>query len=423
MAREEKLPPGVYRRKDSKFLWIHYGYRGRDYRESAETNSPKKAASLRDLKKAQLRMGKFVEPSARRIMLSELYADVIEDYRINHYTSIDDLEDRWVKHLQPFFGHMAAGEVTTDLCKRYIVRRQEAGIADSTINRTLAALKRMFHLATECTPPKVQFVPHIPMLKENNVRTGFVETEARMRLEQACSRIGRWMLAMFEVGCTYGWRHGSLLKMRVKQVDPHANVVRLEPGTTKNKKGLEVTMPRRVRELLLECIKGKSPEDCLFTRQNGKPVRDFRRSWEKACAEAGMPGLHFHDLRRTAARNMRRGHVSEKVAMEVGGWKTTSVFHRYAIVDNQDIAHAMDMLEKSQDQQRQDLEEALAAKGGQVRDVRPSSPPVSSRKETKSISSGNSPVTSRIRHVRDLGDISGRLHRGTKKASKAHIHK
>src|SRR5271167_3339700 len=96
MAREEKLPPGVYRRKDSKFLWIHYGYRGRDYRESAETNSPKKASSLRDLKKAQLRMGKFVEPSARRIMLSELYADVIEDYRINHYTSIDDLEDRWI---------------------------------------------------------------------------------------------------------------------------------------------------------------------------------------------------------------------------------------------------------------------------------------------------------------------------------------
>ena len=87
--------------------------------------------------------------------------------------------------------------MTTDLCKRYIAWRQKAGVADSTINRTLAALKRMFHLATECTPPKVQFVPHIPMLQENNVRTGFVETEARMRLEQACSRIGRWMLAMF----------------------------------------------------------------------------------------------------------------------------------------------------------------------------------------------------------------------------------
>ena len=148
-------------------------------------------------------MGKFVQPNARRVMLSELYADVLQDYRMNRYASIDDLEDRWVKHLQPFFGHMAAAEVTTDLCKRYIVQRQESGVADSTINRTLAALKRMFHLATECTPPKVQFVPYIPMLKENNVRTGFVETEARVRREQACGRIGLWMLAVFEVCCTY----------------------------------------------------------------------------------------------------------------------------------------------------------------------------------------------------------------------------
>jgi integrase len=178
------------------------------------------------------------------------------------------------------------------------------------------------------------------MLKESNVRTGFVETAVRLRLEQACSRIGLWMLAIFEVGCTYGWRHASLLKMRVNQVDPNGNVIRLEPGTTKNKKGLEVTMPRRVRELLLQCIQGKRPDDYLFTRPNGKRVKDFRGSWERVCRESGLPGLRFHDLRRTAARNMRRGHVSEKVAMEVGGWKTTSVFHRYAIVDNQDIADA-----------------------------------------------------------------------------------
>src|SRR5271157_118170 len=309
-------------------------------------------------------------------------------------------------------------DVTTDLCKRYIAWRQKAGVADSTINRTLAALKRMFHLATECTPPKVQFVPYIPMLQENNVRTGFVEAEARMRLEQACGRVGQWMLAMFEVGCTYGWRHGSLLKMRVKQVDPHANVIRLEPGTTKNKTGLEVTMPRRVRELVLECIKGKGPEDCLFTRANGTPVRDFRRSWTKACAEAGTPALHFHDLRRTAARNMRRGHISERVAMAVGGWKTTSVFHRYAIVDNEDIANAMDMLERSQDQQRQHLEEALAAKGSQMGAIMDGSPTESNRKEPQSISSGNSAVTSRLHHVGPVVGVTGHLHRGRKKAHK-----
>jgi integrase len=77
--------------------------------------------------------------------------------------------------------------------------------------------------------------------------------------------------------------------------------------------------PRRVRELLIQCIQGKRGEDYLFTRENGMPVKDFRGSWAKVCEEAGLPGLHFHDLRRTAARNMRRGHVAEKVAMEIRG--------------------------------------------------------------------------------------------------------
>jgi hypothetical protein len=93
-------------------------------------------------------------------------------------------------------------------------------------------------------------------------------------------------------------------------------------------------MPRLVRELLIECIKDKNPEDHLFTRENGKPVKDFRRSWESV-QRSRFAGLHFHDLRRTAARNMRRGHVSGRVATEVGGRKTTAVFHHYAIVGNQ----------------------------------------------------------------------------------------
>ena len=82
----------------------------------------------------------------------------------------------------------------------------------------------------------------------------------------------------------------------------------------------------------------------------------------------------------------------------------------------------MDMLEKSQDQQRQDLEQALAAKSSQVRDVNQSSPPLLSRRKMKSISAGNSPVTTRLHHVCDLGEISGHAHRRTKKASKTNIH-
>ena len=36
--------------------------------------------------------------------------------------------------------------------------------------------------------------------------------------------------------------------------------------------------------------------------------------------------------------------------MKIGGWKTTSVFHRYAIVDRRDMAAAMRQYEEHQRQ-------------------------------------------------------------------------
>ena len=133
--------------------------------------------------------------------------------------------------------------------------------------------------------------------------------------------------------------------MRVKQVDLLARTIRLEPGTTKNRDSREVTMTRRVHELLKLCVFGKQPEDFVFTRSNGQPVRDFRGIWAKACEAAGVAGLLFHDLRRTAARNLRRAGVAEGVIMKIGGWRTRSVFERYAIVSQSDIAEAIGRLE------------------------------------------------------------------------------
>jgi hypothetical protein len=51
-----------------------------------------------------------------------------------------------------------------------------------------------------------------------------------------------------------------------------------------------------------------------------------------------------------------------RIVLMRDNWKTTSVFHRYAIVDHQDIANAMEMLERSQDEQRRRSEAGLVAK-------------------------------------------------------------
>jgi site-specific recombinase XerD len=166
--------------------------------------------------------------------MEELYQDVERDYRINARKSIDDLEARWRLHLAPFFGHLRTVQVTSTLIGQYVDQRQQAKAENGTVNRELSVLKRMFSLARRATPPKVVSVPYIAMLKETNVRTGFLDSQQQQKLASECGKIGLWMRAMFEVGVTYGWRHEEVLNLRVRQVDIAAGVIRLEPDTTKN---------------------------------------------------------------------------------------------------------------------------------------------------------------------------------------------
>ena len=156
-------------------------------------------------------------PRIERIGIEELAEDFLRDYRINGKTSLEDAEARWRLHLQPFFGSLHASQVTSTFLNRYVDERQEAGAANATINRELAALKRMFNLGRKATPPKVVFVPAFPRLAENNIRQGFLEDAQYEKLLESC--LGLWFQAIVELGATYGWRVGELLKLRANQID------------------------------------------------------------------------------------------------------------------------------------------------------------------------------------------------------------
>ncbi len=301
-----KRPRGtgsVLRMKGSSVLWIKYHRNGKPVRESAHTTKVKEAERLLRQRLAAISTGTYLGPKLEKRRISELADDLIREYRINGRKSIDDLEARWKLHLEPFFGALRAIDVTSQLVARYIDARQTEGAENATINRELAALKRMFNLARQSTPPKVNSVPYIAMLRENNIRTGFLESKQHDSLAAETGKIGLWLRAMFETGYTYGWRHEELLALRVSQVNLVASTIRLEPGTTKNSEGREVSMTLPVRTLLTQCVHGKGQDDYVFTREDGKPVRDFRVAWAGACGAAKVPDLLFHDLRRTAARN------------------------------------------------------------------------------------------------------------------------
>jgi integrase len=210
----------------------------------------------------------------------------------------------------------------------------------------------MFNLAFQAG--KLAYKPHIPMLKERNVRQGFFEDE---QVSAVLKHLPDYLRPVIEFAHITGWRVISEVLTRtwadvrldetVSREQEVAGVVRLEPGTTKNGDGREFPCTQELRDLLVQQEEEKKRLQregiiCPWVfHRNGKPIRDFRGAWETATKLAGCPGRIPHDLRRTAVRNLVRSGIPEKIAMKLTGHKTRSVFDRYDVSSKRDLADAV----------------------------------------------------------------------------------
>src|SRR5438270_8347482 len=340
---------------------------------------------LLKLREGDIEHGLPVDPKLNRIRFEEAAEDLKMEYAVNGRRSADELERRIRLHLMPHFGGRRLAAIATTDINRFILTRQadviaagerprpargaeapsasergwgpasseksddrkERRFSNDEINRELTTLKRILNLAPQ--NGKLTHVPHIPMLKERNVRTGFFE---RDQIERVLDHLPAAICPVVRFAYITGWRIPSdVLPLQWRHIDFEARIVRLGPHTTKNDEGR--TFP--FTDALLQLLEAQKAEHhrlkgegvlCPWVfhqtgkKVKGKPIVRFTRAWRKACEKAGCPGRIPHDLRRTAVRNLVRAGIPERVAMQMTGHKTRSVFERYNIVSECDLVEA-----------------------------------------------------------------------------------
>ena len=332
-------------RQRGRIWWIRYYRNGRRFEESSHSEKWAEADRLLKDREGDIAKGMPITAAIGRLRFEEAAADMLTEYQINGRKSYKDVKHR----IEDGLGRgsrAACSRVSRPLMfgpSRPIASTRRPRAA--TINRELAALKRMYSLAIQAG--KILRRPYIPMLQEDNIRKGFFERAQFEAVRAICRR-----------GCA-GWRRSRTPPAG----GPRARSCRSSgirwiampgrsgssPGAPKTARGACSCSPawwtyrRRSTRSGLPMRRWRPKGRCVRTCSRGRtgpPSRVSGKRGSTACAAAGCPGKIPHDFRRTAVRNLSRAGVPDTIAMKLTGHKTRSVFDRYDITSEEDLAEA-----------------------------------------------------------------------------------
>lgn len=361
MARRERGTGGLFRYKNSKNWYAkYYDADGVGHQTTTGTAVKQEAQDfLRKLLDGRDR-GETFTGDLKKIFYSDLRKTLIDSYVLKGNKSLQTTADGeesifGLSPLDEFFGYeseekqgLSLAQITEDRIMKFVHERR-AAVTNSTVNGSLRHLRHMLALGKK--KYRLHSVPDVQLLKENPPRKGFLKKE---KFDELIKHLSDDLKPAVTFLYYCGGRRGEVFQIRWSQVDLDGAVIRLEDEQVKNSEGRTVPLP----DVLIEMLRPLDPTKAYaypnLTERFVFPISDYdlRKGWDLATAAVGLGGgrkggLIVHDLRRSAARNLRKAGVPESVIMKIGGWKTRSVFDRYNIVDEEDVVEAMRQLEGS----------------------------------------------------------------------------
>src|SRR5262249_33154219 len=282
-------------RKRGKFYQIRYYRNGQRIEESTKFTKFEDARGLLRDREGAISKGVLITAQSTKLTFDDAVNDVIADYTINKKKSTAWVERRKTRHLTPAFGGRRLSSITTADLRAFAARRLEAKASPAEINRELAIVRRAFRLAVESEKYHGR-IPKFPMLAEDNVRSGFFDAETFAAVRD---RLPAALQSVVTFAYITGWRiQSEVLPIEWQQVDRKAHTVRLDAGTTKNKRGRHIDYSDHPELVTLfetlwqkhEALQKAGTISRYVFQRYGKRIKDFRRAWEQACRAAGLPG-------------------------------------------------------------------------------------------------------------------------------------
>lgn len=348
----------IYRR--GRTHWISYYRHGAEIRESShcrclpgDTKPCKTATAMLRQRLAQIRTGTFIEPSTLRTTV----AQVIDAYLTNCITrrvksltvAHDDATGETVytgspawtlAHAREALGSWRAADLTDEAIERWANEMTASGAAPGTVDQRLRYLRAALALALRRR--LIAAMPNFPTIEVRNARQGFFEAADFWRVHAA---LRDPVADMAHLAYVIGWRRDEIRTLTWSMVHRDAREIRLTD--TKNGHPRVVPIAGAVAALIERRWKVRAVGCAAVFHRAGKELlrETVTKEFSRTCARVGLAGWRFHDLRRTASRNMRAAGVDPYTVMKIMGHRSESQARRYAIDDTRSMAAALERMD------------------------------------------------------------------------------
>ncbi len=232
----------------------------------------------------------------------------------------------------------------------------------STVNRELSTMRAMLNDAiandwlVRSPFSKAKRGELIPVAHETQRTTVLSLADEKKLLAQCETDKRRHLKALIIAALDSGCRQGELLRLRWSDVDFKDSSFKVSSYKGKTVKTRVVPITTRLREALLD-LRAKPSSSAFRKLKNGELpdqtlvfgiVTNIKRSFNGARAKAGLPELHFHDLRHTTGTRLSAGGMSTALVGEILGHSDPKTTYRYINRTTDTVSDAAAILNRRQ---------------------------------------------------------------------------